>query len=191
MTLRRGFKSQCERRSVEFRRRLGIPPTGALDAIDLADLLNVTVWSSFDIAGVPTEQLYELNNDDSWSALTIRIGPAHLVVYKHVSSSGRRNSVIMHELSHIILGHELADACVLEDGSLVPGNYSQDQEDEADWLAGTLLLPRSTLVAIRRSGLTDETACSEFNVSLDMLKWRMRMTGVDYQFGRASRRRAS
>ena len=28
----------------------------------------------------------------------------------------------MHELAHIILGHELATACILEDGSLVPGN---------------------------------------------------------------------
>jgi len=117
----------------------------------------------------------------------MRIGADDLVIFKPVQSPGRRNNVIMHELAHIILGHELADASMLEDGSLVPGNFSQDQEDEADWLAGTLLLPRPALLAIRAQRLTDQTACSEYLVSRDMLNWRIRMTGVDYQL---SRRRA-
>lgn len=125
--------------------------------------------------------------DDSWAALTMRIGPSNLVVYKPVSSDGRKNNVIMHELAHIILGHELAQACLLEDGSLVPGNFSQDQEDEADWLAGTLLLPRPALMAIRTRRIPDDMACDQYLVSKEMLAWRIRMTGVDYQL---SRRRA-
>ncbi|KGJ02931.1 hypothetical protein IC63_13980 [Paracoccus sphaerophysae] len=92
----------------------------------------------------------------------------------------------MHELAHIILGHELAQACILEDGSLVPGNFSQDQEDEADWLAGALLLPRPALISIRQRGMSDAEACDHHLVSLDMLKWRFRMTGVDTQFSRRS-----
>jgi Zn-dependent peptidase ImmA (M78 family) len=90
----------------------------------------------------------------------------------------------MHELAHIVLGHELAEACMLEDGSLVPGNFSQEQEDEADWLAGTLLLPRPALLAIRARQLSDTDACAAYLVSRDMLNWRIRMTGVDYQFSR-------
>jgi Zn-dependent peptidase ImmA (M78 family) len=109
------------------------------------------------------------------------------VIYKPVQSTGRRNNVIMHELAHIVLGHELADACLLEDGSLVPGNFSQDQEYEADWLAGTLLLPRPALLLIRAQRLSDQAACSAYLVSRDMLNWRIRMTGVDHQL---SRRRA-
>ena len=100
------------------------------------------------------------------------------------NSPGRRNNIIMHELSHIILGHQLAKAYLLDDGSMVPGNFSQDQEDEADWLAGTLLLPRPALMSIRRRGLNDLKACDEHLVSVDMLKWRLRMTGVDFQLGR-------
>ena len=95
----------------------------------------------------------------------------------------------MHELSHIVLGHELAEACILDDGSLVPGNFSQDQEDEADWLAGTLLLPRPALVSIRQRQLSDIDACRQYIVSKDMLNWRMRMTGVDYQMARQRARR--
>ena len=89
----------------------------------------------------------------------------------------------MHEPAHIILGHELADALVTEDGSLAPSNFDQDQEDEADWLAGTLLLPRSVLIHIRKQGLNDSTASAKYQVSNPMLTWRIRMTGIDYQLG--------
>lgn len=122
--------------------------------------------------------------DDSWSALTMRLGTQNLVLYKPVSSVGRRNNVIMHELAHIVLGHELADECLLSDGSLAPGNFSQDQEDEADWFAGTLLLPRPALVSIRMNRVPDDVACNTFLVSREMLVWRNRMTGVEFQFSR-------
>ncbi|MCA8880351.1 MAG: ImmA/IrrE family metallo-endopeptidase [Rhodobacteraceae bacterium] len=189
MAFRRGFKSQCERRSVEYRKQLGVEPSGPLSAERLAKHLGVQVWSVCDVKDLGDEDLAVLTDeaDDSWAALTMRIGSSNLVVYKPVSSKGRKNNVIMHELAHIILGHELAEACLLEDGSLVPGNFDQSQEDEADWLAGTLLLPRPALLAIRTRRLPDEPACDEYLVSREMLTWRIRMTGVDYQL---SRRRA-
>lgn len=186
MAFRRGFKSQCERRATEFRKQLGLEPTSPLTASELAQMLDVTVWSINDIQDLPNEDSLVLNDadDDSWAALTLRIGSDNLVVYKPVLSVGRQNSVVMHELAHITLGHQLAEACVFEDGSLAPGNFSQDQEDEADWFAGTLLLPRVALLSIRRRGLTNATACDEFSVSESMLTWRFRMTGVDYQISR-------
>lgn len=188
MAFARGFKSQCERRSAEFRKQFGLEPHDPLSADRLASELTVTVWSTTDIAGISTNSLMVLNDeaDQSWSALTMRMGPSHLIVHKPVPSRGRKNSVVMHEMAHIILGHELATACILEDGSLVPGNFSQTQEDEADWLAGALLLPRAALLSIRRRQLRDHEACEEHLVSLDMLKWRFRMTGVDIQFSRRS-----
>lgn len=186
MQFNRGFKSQCERRSVEFRKRFGLAAYDALPADRLAKELQVTVWSTTDISGLSAKAMQVLNDgaDQSWSALTMRLGPNHLVVHKPVASVGRRNNVIMHELSHIILGHELAQACLLEDGSLVPGNFDQLQENEADWLAGTLLLPRPALLSIRKRRLSDSAACDEHLVSPEMLNWRLKMTGVDYQLSR-------
>jgi Zn-dependent peptidase ImmA (M78 family) len=87
----------------------------------------------------------------------------------------------MHELAHIMLGHELTSAGVTEDGHLIPTSYNQDQEDEADWMAGTLLLPRPILLKIRQANMSEEAATHFFQVSSDMLTWRLRMTGVDYQ----------
>ena len=186
MAFRRGFKSQCERRAVEYRKQLGLNNTAPLSSEVLAQHLGVTVWSTDDIAQLSANDVEVLNDerDDSWSALTMRVGTSNLVLFKPVSSSGRRNNVIMHELSHIILGHELAEACILEDGSLVPGNFNQDQEDEADWLAGTLLLPRPALMAIQSRRTPQQVACEQYQVSAEMLTWRTRMTGVAYQMKR-------
>jgi len=186
LAFRRGFKSQCERRAVEYRKQLGLNNTAPLSSEALAQHLGVTVWSTDDIAQLSANDVAVLNDeqDDSWSALTMRVGTSNLVLFKPVSSSGRRNNVIMHELSHIILGHELAEACILEDGSLVPGNFNQDQEDEADWLAGTLLLPRPALMAIQSRRTPRHVACEHYQVSSEMLTWRTRMTGVTYQMKR-------
>ena len=183
MAFRRGFKSQCERRSVEFRKQLKLAQAAPLSYQFLADYLGVTVWSVVDVAGLSGNDRATLidNSDDSWSALTMRVNTDHLVIYKPVRSRGRINNVVMHELAHIILGHDLAEACIMEDGSLAPVNYDQEQEEEADWLAGTLLLPRPALMQIRMNGMDDKAACEHYQVSMDMLKWRYRMTGVDYQ----------
>lgn len=161
--------------------------TAPLAADQLAAHLGITIWSVSDVASLNQEDHTVLCDeaDDSWSALTMRIGADHLVIYKPVTSQGRRNNVIMHELAHIILGHDLADACIMNDGSLVPGNFSQDQEDEADWLAGTLLLPRPALMSVRKRRIPNHTICDQYMVSQEMLTWRLRMTGVDYQLARA------
>lgn len=187
MKFRHGFKSQCERRSVEFRKQLGLQQTDPLSADKLASHLGVTVWSVREVAELNSHDLSVLTNesDDSWAALTMRIGTENLVLFKPVSSQGRRNNVIMHELAHIILGHELADACIMNDGSLAPGNFDQLQENEADWLAGTLLLPRPALMSIRRRRIPDHRACDHYMVSVEMLQWRIRMTGVDHQLSRS------
>jgi hypothetical protein len=54
----------------------------------------------------------------------------------------------MHELAHVIIGHEPARVDVTEGGSLILNTYNREQEDEADWLAGCLSLKLS-LSALR------------------------------------------
>lgn len=192
MAFERGFKSLCERRSVEIRTDLSLSKIDPLDAIELAQHMGVKVWSTSDIKGLSPTDTASLTRDDAdcWSALTMRIDTHYLVVFKAGQSAPRTNSVIMHELSHIILGHELADACVLGDGSLVARNYDQDQENEADWLGGTLLLPRPALLEIRRKRMSDSDARLKYQVSQQMLAWRFRMTGVDRQIANAWRKMA-
>jgi Zn-dependent peptidase ImmA (M78 family) len=185
--LRRGFKAQSERRSVELRKKYGLHPDAPLSARQVATDCGILVWTETDVEGVSHDDLLQLTvtDSDSWSAFTMRVGENHLIVVNSSQTEPRQNSVIMHELSHIMLGHELTSAGLTADGHFVPTSYNQDQEDEADWLAGTLLLPRPALLRIRNLGMTDNQARNAYQVSGQMLKWRVRMTGVDYQIANA------
>ena len=187
--MRRGFKSQCEKRSTEIRRKLGLAAHAPLLASALAENQGVTIWSEADITEVDKVDLDCLSGvgRDAWSAFTLRVGEHHLVVFNSAQAPPRVNSVVMHELAHILLGHELTSASLSEDGCFVPTNYDQEQEDEADWFAGTLLLPRPALLAVRSRKISDDVIMERYAVSRQMLNWRVRMTGVDYQL-KAGRR---
>jgi Zn-dependent peptidase ImmA (M78 family) len=150
--------------------------------------MGVTIWSADAINGVPADDLAQLVTDgaDEWSGFTIRGGAKHLIVVNPSQSIRRKNSVIMHELAHIMLGHDLADATVASTGELLPSTYDANQEDEAAWLGATLLLPRPALLWMRYRRLADEEAADHFGVSRHLLQWRIRMTGVDYQLGHQS-----
>lgn len=191
--MKRGFKSQCERRSAELRKTLGVRPDGPLDAKTVAAHYGVTVWTEADVKGLEPEDRNQLCVEDaeSWLAVSIRIDARFLIIVNSGHSVPRVNSMTMHELAHIILGHSLVSVGLTDEGYLVPMNYDQEQEDEANWFAGALLLPRPALVAIRRNGLPDSVAQSLYGVSSEMLQWRLRMTGVDYQLGYAGRGAAS
>ena len=77
-----------------------------------------------------------------------------LVIYNPEHSSGRQSNDIMHELAHLILDHKPTTVILSQDGSLVMRSFNQQQEEEADWLAGCLLLPRDALVHSVKAGLT-------------------------------------
>lgn len=188
--LRHGFKAQSERRSVEIRKKFGLQSDAPLNARQVAAAYGILVWTEAEIEGVSPDDLVQLTvtDPDSWSAFTMRVGEMHLIVVNSSQSAPRQNSVIMHEISHILLGHELTSAGLTAEGHFVPTSYDQDQEDEADWLAGTLLLPRPALLKIRSLGLADSQAQATYQVSDQMLKWRVRMTGVDYQLSNSRKR---
>ena len=186
--LKRGFKSQCERRAVELRRQMHRTPIDPLPAADVAKYFEVAVLSPLEIEGVSNEDLNHLLREGSneWSGFTLKISGQHLIVVNTAQSNRRQNSVLMHELSHIILGHQLSTGTISAEGHFVPTNYDQDQEDEAAWLGATLLLPRPALLWMRRVLMTNDQAATHFGVSPDLLSWRIRMTGIDYQLAAAT-----
>jgi Zn-dependent peptidase ImmA (M78 family) len=70
-------------------------------------------------------------------------------------------------------------------GILLVSEYSADDEDEANWLAGALLLPRDALKHCREKGWPAARIIAHFGVSPDQYNWRIRMTGVDVQMRRS------
>jgi hypothetical protein len=186
---RRGFKTWAEEISLRVRRKLKLPDAAPLDPLQLADLLSVLVLPPSDLRDMPEECRRRLTNDhsDNWSAITVANGKHHLIVINTAHAATRRNSDLAHELAHVILGHEPSMMFASPGSGIALRTHNKEQEDEANWLAGCLLLPRDALLSIRRRRLTDEEACQEFGVSLAMLRFRVNASGVDIQLRRAGK----
>jgi len=183
----RGFKTWCERYSVEKRQALGLAASAPLDTIGLAKHLGVRVWTPRDVPGLSAASLAILLRNDGmtpscWSAVTLVVGSKAVVILNSSHSAARQASDLTHELAHRIRGHEAQEVAVSEEGLMLLKSYDKVQEDEADWLSGCLLLPREALISIRRRRLGEEVASAQYGVSMKMLNYRMSMTGVNRQF---------
>jgi hypothetical protein len=185
----RGFKSWAERTSLSLRKELGIAPTDPLDVYRLARYLEIQVLTPAEIPGIPQPILNQLlvNDPWGWSATTLVMDGYSLIIYNPKHSDARRASNLAHELAHLLLDHKPATLIVSQEGDMVIKTYDQQQEDEANWLASCLLLPREALWSIRGRQLSDEAACAEFGVSSSMLRFRFNMSGVDLQLRRLRR----
>ena len=145
MALRRGFKSEAERIATQAQADLGLNPSEQVEPFALAQLLGVDVRAGDEL--VPRERFVRLNHlqPGAFSACTFRPSPSQLiVVYNPLSSRARRNSDLAHELSHVLLDHELGRVEKL--GDLTFLTCDPAQEDEAAWLSGCLLLPPRIVV---------------------------------------------
>lgn len=184
---KRGFKSWCERYATDKRKELGLTSSDPLDARALAKNLGIQVWTPHDVPGLSPEYIEILVRNDGvtasdWSAVTLVVDDIKLVILNSSHSAGRQSSDLMHELSHLILDHQSQELNASSEGVLMLSAYEKDQEDEADWLSGCLLLPRDALVSIMRRKSDLAEAAKDFRVSMSMLKYRMSMTGVSRQF---------
>ena len=111
----------------------------------------------------------------------------HLIVVNPAHAPTRRQSDLMHELAHIELGHTPARVDVSGTGLLLLSDYADDQEQEADWHAGALLIPRDGILQLLGQSATVTTIARYYGVSESLCEWRIRMTGCDKQIQRRTR----
>lgn len=183
----RGFKTWCEKYSIDVRKQLGLATHAPLDTHGLARLLGIRVWAPADVPGISVHALGVLLRNDGktpscWSAVTLVVGAKVVVILNTSHSAARQASDLTHELAHRIRGHEAQKVELTEEGLMLLSSYDKLQEEEADWLSGCLLLPRESLMAIKRRGLEEIEAAAEYGVSKQMLVYRMARTGVNRQF---------
>jgi Zn-dependent peptidase ImmA (M78 family) len=176
---------------MRVRQKLNLSAVAPLDPFRFADLLGVPVVTLDDLGELPEGVRQRLNGEhsDSWSAITVSEGSSHLVVVNSRHARTRLNSSLAHEIAHVILGHEPSMMFMSPTSGLALRTHNEEQEEEAAWLSGALLLPREALMQIRRMRRSDEEACQEYGVSASMLRFRFNVTGVDVQFRRVRRRR--
>lgn len=175
--LQRGFKTNAERTSEEFRRRIGLTVHDRLDPFALAAHLNVLVLPLADAGeiGFRPERIAVLVSPVSiFSAVTVCYGDQRFIVYNSGHSPARTANDVTHELSHIICRHPPGPPL----GVGGCRQWDDRYEEEADCLSGALLVPRDgAFHRLRRDG-SFANAAEHFGVSGQLFSQRAHTTGV-------------
>jgi len=179
----RGFKSRCENLSAMVRSKLGLKQDDPLPYKQLAGYLSVDIIELANLQHLGNDSKTYLASDEGneWSAVTVASPKRVIVVANPSHSEARRSNSIMHELAHVILEHAAGRVYLTGDGFALR-DYDDKQEVEADWLAGSLLLPRVALEKLARLHTPKTAALSEYSVSSDLYDFRRRMTAINRQF---------
>ena len=186
--MRHGFKAQSERSAALARSTLGLKPNAPLDPWAYAEHLRVTVLDFGELAlSKQAKHQLTINDGDSWSAMTLQLEGKFSIVINPSHAITRQRSDLMHELAHIELRHSPARVEVSQSGLLLLSDYSDEQEQEADWFGAALLLPRDGLVRLRAVRKSPVEIAVYYGVSEALCQWRLRTTGVETQMRRSGR----
>jgi hypothetical protein len=168
---------------------LGIPSDTRLNVQKLAQHLGIVVRSADEL--VPMSELKKLDEiqPGCFSAATIHLPNGKVVAVTNPlnDSIARRDSDLAHEFAHLILEHQPSQVDRI--GELTFFDCDPEQEEEANWLAGCLLLPRPLLLAAARQGLTAEQIAEANSVSIQMARFRLNTSGVYFQVKRSTQGR--
>lgn len=184
--MRRGFKAEAERLAAKVRNEMGKSPSEPLDAVDLVRHVGAEVRCADELTSLAKLQTLEELQPGAFSACTFTVGGRHIVVYSPLASEGRTQSDLAHEVAHILLDHEIKTVETI--GAISFFTCDADEEQEANWLAGCLLLPRPLLYAAASQGLDATQIAQSYGVSEQMAAFRLRTTGVMRQLDARARR---
>ena len=189
MKYRHGFKAEAERIALDVRSELGLSATDPLDVLAVAEHWGIPVIPMSALAdGHCTNgfrMLFRTREQDSFSAVTIFNGPVRFIVHNDSHHPYRQSSNIAHELSHCILEHQPTS---LRDDDSGCRDWNATYEAEADWLGGTLLIPREGGLYYVKRGWGIREIAQHFRVSEQLARWRINQTGTLQHAQRFARR---
>lgn len=175
---RRGFKKECEEICHEVRTELGMERYAAFDPFALADHLLISYEPIDDYAGdercgwavahLTEETCYE------FSAVTVYWGTRRRILYNGQNIPARQRSDVAHELSHVLLEHEPGPVRSDDDAR----TWDSDQEKEASWLSGVLLVPEYVALHLARLETPVTEAAVSYGVSVQLMQWRLNASGA-------------
>jgi Zn-dependent peptidase ImmA (M78 family) len=180
--LRRGFKSEAERKALSYRENLKIHPCASLCAFKLAEHLNIPIYKATEFLTLPEE--IDLIKGSTfkkceWSALTMGTNAGNtIIIYNPFHSDVRQQSDIMHELAHLICKHQHVQSEHDDELPFGMRSYNTIQEEEAKCLGSTLQLPKPCLLWATKRKMRREDISSYYYASLDMVTYRLNMTGL-------------
>lgn len=171
--MRRGFKTEAKKLALELRRELGADAHVPFDPYGFAD-----------VYGIDVIQLSELDTDarhhflraegSALSGALIPIGTKVVILENDAQPRPRRRTTMCHEISHIVLEHSFG----ISFGDERKCGLGGDQEAEADWLSGEMLIPYDGALKLALANADDRRVAQEFDVSLAVARWRMNGSGA-------------
>lgn len=100
-----------------------------------------------------------------------------LCILNPLHSLQRNRITLMEEICHCYFKHQPTTLIISEDG-LAVRDYKKSQEEEAYGVGAAVLMPWSLLFPKLNGGMTAEQMCSEFDVTLPLLEYRIRICGA-------------
>ena len=173
---RRGFKTEANTIAREIREELGLHPVDPLDPWNLAKHLAIPVLTlrHFAKEAPKAYKLFRNFEEEAFSAVTVFSGPVRLIVHNEFHARVRQASNLAHEISHALLMHPP----MLAFDARGCRNWNEEFENEANWLAGALLISEEAALQIARNGISIESASDQYGVSQKMVQFRLNVTAA-------------
>ena len=148
---------------------------------EVAAHLEIKIVSASSLVEIVRLEELERLQAFAFSAVTFEISDKKIIVTNPLRADGRIASDIAHEISHILLKHELSE--VTEFDGVPIRTCRPDEDEQATALGGTLLLPRPLLIRAASRGLGPEEIAAQYAVTVEMARYRYNATGVARQIG--------
>jgi Zn-dependent peptidase ImmA (M78 family) len=179
LSLRRGFKAEANRIALRIRERMGLSPIDPLDPFEVCTRLDIQVIRLSDI---DPRSLFLRSENSAFSAVTVPRGIEMAIVHNDSHHPYRQRSNLCHELAHCFLGHKCTPPLTEKGERARDGGI----EEEANFLAGALLIPNEAALHIVSNGLMLTARCL-YGVSQPMLDYRVRISGAQAIYRRKLR----
>lgn len=171
--MRRGFKTEAKGLALELRAEIGLDAHAPFDPHAFASEYGIPVVALSDLDGVARDHFLRADGSALSGAL-IPTGTGVVILENDAQPIARRRTTMCHELAHVVLEHSFGVSLSDERKCGLGG----DQEAEADWLSGEMLIPTDGAFRLAHARATDEQAAGFYDVSLSIARWRMNHSGA-------------
>lgn len=171
--MRRGFKIEAKKLALELREELGADAHVPFDPYAFADSYGIDV---IELSALDTDARHKFLHAEgsALSGALIPMGTKVVILENDAQPRARRRTTMCHEIAHVVLEHSFGIAL----GDERKCGLGGDQESEADWLSGEMLIPYDGALKLARANTDDYRVAQVFDVSLAVARWRMNGSGA-------------
>ncbi|MEU1183778.1 ImmA/IrrE family metallo-endopeptidase [Streptomyces sp. NPDC005820] len=159
----------------EERAGLGLGPRDPLDPYALAEKHGISVYTLSNLreADMSDEafQYFTKHRTSAWSAALVPLGTARVIIENESHQLERRRSNIAHELGHHLLEHSFDSVILGEDHKR---QFNEQQEKQAAFIAGELLVPLAAAERMAFNGWDNERVAAAYGVSKQFAQNQMK-----------------